>query len=428
MEIVHRILDQMPTITKPQRKFLSILFSTIFVLRGKVTFTNLSRYSSLSERTYWRQFKRKFDFMRFNQVMIEQALPVTSTRIAAMDCSFIKKSGKQTYGLGSFYNGCASRAEKGLEISLISIVDVETKITYSLSMKQTPPPVAAPSSATELAMTPKPKKSVGRPKGSAKTVKPPTPETRIDDYIKHLKASVSYFPTGVCYLVVDGFYAKTKFVTGVRDVGLQMIGKLRLDADLRYLYTGPQKARGARRKYAGKVDLKDVSKLDFVSEIETDIKLYTAIVYSVSLKRQIRIAYLLDVRDPNKVRSALLFSTDLEIDPTQIHTFYKCRFQIEFTFRDAKQFTGLSDCQARDQQKLDFHFNASLTAVNLAKLEARSHHDESTTFVFSLDDHKRRASNDFLLEHFISKLGLNPTLIKNHPNFESLRTYGCIAA
>ena len=47
----------------------------------------------------------------------------------------------------------------------------------------------------------------------------------------------------------------------------------------------------------------------------------------------------------------LLFSTDIEQDPKEIYQFYKLRFQVEFIFRDAKQFTGLADCQARDGQK-----------------------------------------------------------------------------
>jgi hypothetical protein len=49
-----------------------------------------------------------------------------------MDCSFISKSGKHSYGLGHFYNGSIGRAEKGLEVSLISIVDVEASIGYGI--------------------------------------------------------------------------------------------------------------------------------------------------------------------------------------------------------------------------------------------------------------------------------------------------------
>lgn len=47
----------------------------------------------------------------------------------------------------------------------------------------------------------------------------------------------------------------------------------------------------------------------------------------------------------------------------------RTRFQIEFCYRDAKQFTGLTDCPARDERKLDFAFNASFAAVNLASGE-----------------------------------------------------------
>ena len=48
--------------------------------------------------------------------------------------------------------------------------------------------------------------------------------------------------------------------------------------------------------------------------------------------------------------------------------YYRTRFQIEFCFRDAKQNTWLCDCQARDLDKLDFHFNASLCSLNVAKV------------------------------------------------------------
>ncbi|MBE0507779.1 MAG: hypothetical protein IBX50_13895 [Marinospirillum sp.] len=36
------------------------------------------------------------------------------------------------------------------------------------------------------------------------------------------------------------------------------------------------------------------------------------------------------------------------------HNTYKVRFQIEFLFRDAKQFLGLNDCQARQAKVLRF--------------------------------------------------------------------------
>ena len=64
----------------------------------------------------------------------------------------------------------------------------------------------------------------------------------------------------------------------------------------------------------------------------------------------------------------IYFSTDLEMSDKDIIEYYRTRFQIEFCFRDSKQFTGLNDCQARDLKKLDFAFNASPASVNIAKV------------------------------------------------------------
>jgi len=50
--------------------------------------------------------------------MITAALDPRSELISAQDASFIPKSGKQTFGLGHFFNGCTNRAEQGLDTPL----------------------------------------------------------------------------------------------------------------------------------------------------------------------------------------------------------------------------------------------------------------------------------------------------------------------
>ena len=166
-------------------------------------------------------------------------------------------------------------------------------------------------------------------------------------------------------------------------------------------------------------------------QIEPELNLYTVVVWHVTLKRQIRIAGLVDTRKPGKTGYVLLFSSDVNLEAELILKYYKARFQIEFIFRDAKQFTGLCDGQTRDAKRWDFHFNASLTALNLAKYEVQSRHSQSDKpsqpMPFSMSSYKRLAFNDHLLSRFISMLDLNPTLIKSHPNYENLRTYGLIA-
>ena len=153
-------------------------------------------------------------------------------------------------------------------------------------------------------------------------------------------------------------------------------------------------------------------------------------MWHVSLKREIRVVYLIDRRSPHRVGTCLLCSTDVEQDPQQIVQFYKLRFQIEFLFRDAKQFAGLEDCQARDLVKTEFHFNASLTALNLnlAKVAANQQHSGQERVPFSMASAKRRALNQHLLDRFIETFDLEPTLIKSHPNYSTLCSYGSIAA
>lgn len=136
------------------------LSATIYVVYGKVNFTNMARYSDLSERTYRRHFAQPYEFMSLNQALIEVAIVPTHFQIGVIDASFVPKSGKATYGLDRFYNGKASRAERGLELSMIAVVDVEQAIGYTLSVQQTPATPPDREQATE--------------------------RTRVDDYLDHL--------------------------------------------------------------------------------------------------------------------------------------------------------------------------------------------------------------------------------------------------
>lgn len=400
--IIQSLLSSVGNLTNPQKKFLLTLFSTLLVSCGRINFTNLSRYSHLSEKTYRRQYQRSFNFIKFNQQLIKQAIEPESPVILAVDCSFIPKSGKKTYGLDSFYNGSASKAEKGLEVSAMVVVDVNGKAAYNLSVQQTPANIPS----------------------DHKSEQPET--TRINYYLGQLEATVPYLPASLRYVVADGFYSKVKWVNGVTALKLDGIGKLRRDANLRYLNQEQYPGRGRPRKYGQKVNLTDYSNFEWVTQLSEGLELYTSVVWSISLQRQIRIVYLLN----NSASSsyAVLFCTNLELDAYSIYLYYQSRFQIEFLFRDGKQFAGLADCQARDLTKLDFHFNSSMTVLNLAKWDAVRQHNSDSDFVFSMASYKRRAFNAHLLERFIDMLDLEPTLIKSHPNYSNLYNYGAIAA
>lgn len=404
MTIVSHILKHMPGVAKPQAKFLSTLFATILALRGRVNVRNLSRYCDYSERTISRQLRRNFDFAYFNSQAMHNAINPTSTLIAVQDASFIPKSGKHTYGLDRFFNGCAGRCQRGLEISVLAVVDVSANCAYTLAVSQTPPNPAPSPQQKEL--------------------------TRIDSYLAQVRENRPMLPTRVRYLVADGFYAKQKYVDGVRGCNLHLITKLRCDANLRYLFCGQQKKRGRHRLYCGKVNFQDLSRFDSLGPVkgEDHLHLYTAVVNHVSLKRDLRVVVVVNRANPKKIRYTVLASTDMAVTAGEVLSLYRARFQIEFLFRDAKQFTGLAECQSRNKAALQFHFNASLTTLNLARVESVQAQDGANPLVFSMSSLKQRAFNEQMLEMIIEKLALDHSFVKNHPSYDELRTYGSIAA
>ena len=125
--------------------------TTIFVVCGKVNYTNLSRYSDCCERTYRRHFEAGLGLEGLNQALIEQVSADDSSQIVVVDCTFTEKSGRHTYGLDWFYNGKTQRAERGLEWSVVAIVDLAQKTGYALSAQQpdADPGAQAPDPADE---------------------------------------------------------------------------------------------------------------------------------------------------------------------------------------------------------------------------------------------------------------------------------------
>jgi hypothetical protein len=396
MQYLDSMIDSFPGLGKHRRNFLVTIFSTIFSMRGRVNFANMSRYAGICERTIGRQFRKAFDWVKFNlHVLNHCKLDESDEWAASMDASFIPKAGKLTHGLGKFWCGTRQQVLKGLEISVIAITSLALNTAFTLSVVQTE----------------------GLKDG----------ETSIDFFLRQVQEVADEILKWTKYLVADGAYSKVKFVDGVVAAGLVYIGRLREDANMQYLYQGPRcHRRGRPKKYDGKYDGWDLGKWEFVRMIEDGkVALHSAVLYHTSLGRNIRVVALL--YDPRK-KPILLFSTETEIDPMKLYKLYASRFQIEFVFRDAKQHLGLNHCQSRNKEALNFHFNCVLAALNIAKADILSQGFLAKEIPFSLQDYKIEQANHFLLERIIRILDIDPDLIKNHPEYERLINFGRIAA
>lgn len=394
--MVETALGAMSMVKKTQKTFIALLLTALVVFQGKATFRNLSRYSSMSEKRFSRWYGRSFDFFTFNCLMLSDLLSKADELIAALDASFMTKSGKFTDGLAMFWRGCTGRAEKGLELSLLSVVDLKSNTAYALDVQQT------------LDQEDK---------------------TRVDLYAEQVIAlAKQIIGPGIKYLAVDAYYFKHKFVTPIVKTGLHIVGKLRCDADLLWPYTGPYSGNGRPKTYDGKVSLeKDLKRFNVVGKLESGEEVYTARLYSKCLKCWIRVV-LLRFQRGTKIGHALLYSTDTELEAMTLIKYYKARFQIEFFFRDAKQHTGLTDCQSRRKEAIHTRINASCAALNLLKLEDRSKKNTEEETVISIISWKRLKLNQHFMCRVFEKSGLSLSDEKVMATYEQLSSYGAVAA
>jgi hypothetical protein len=388
------ILAKMPKVSKPVKDFISELLVVFLSLKGRYCFRNISRWACFCEHTVSRNFAKAFEFYQFQQLFMDTLLS-DKKLIGVVDCSFVSKAGKASFGLDKFFSSTIKKAVKGLELSLIALVDIQTREAYSLHVRQT-------------------KAGLGEE------------ENRVDYYLQQLASVKDYLQGKVEYFVADGFYAKKKVVDKVLQLGFHFISKLRTDANMKYVYQGEhQKRKGAKKKYQGKVIWKECfDKFSFVEKLENGIKLYSKDVYSVCLKRQLRVVVVQTYNNKGKMGYALLFSTNLEQAPQEIYHYYSLRFAIEFLFRDAKSHLGLQHCQAREEDKLYFHFNFVFLVLNLAKWEIL----QSGKSTISIADLKSEYFNRNYLQTIFTKLDLQTELLKNHPNYSLLENWGKIAA
>lgn len=394
LEIIKTVLlNSAVKINKWRETFMLEVLLLYLIIPGRINFLQLGRYGGFGEQRYRQQFGRKFDWLSFNFCLAKSH---TGTRVAiAFDPSYVSKSGKRTPYLGRFWSGCAKMAKRGLEISGIGIIDMDLHTCFHLEAVQTPP---------------------------TKTLEQ-IKWTLIDWYLHVLRTRKELLQQLTNYVVADAYFSKSTFVDGALEMGFHIISRLRDDAYFRYLTKDkPTGGKGRPKLYDEKIDMEHLEedRFEIIPLKDGQGRILSAIVHSRSLKRNIRLCIW--ESEDKKVRK-LYFSTDTQMKAMDVLDYYRTRFQVEFCFRDSKQFTGLTDCQSRDLDKLHFHFNAALTSVNLAKAKAL----EKGT-VLSMASVKVLCHNIFLMQRFISILGIKPNEEINRRLWEEGIKFAAIAA
>ncbi|MDO4826607.1 MAG: transposase [Bacteroidia bacterium] len=403
-EMISRSLSGQTNLSKSFQSFFIETMELMLTHTGRLNFTQMARCGRSCESRFRQNFKKPFDWLSFNKSFLE---PTKGHRIAiAIDPCYISKSGKKTPGIDWFWSGCAGAIKHGLEILGLSIVDADSKDAVFLKAEQT---------FTAKMRGRKPKCTKGMD----------DPDSLTGWYLRMLTRNARQL-LSICKLIVaDAYFSKESFVTGVKEQGFNIISRFRDDVNLKYLYRGPRaKKRGRPQKFAGKVDLHNLDMNVFKEEYSVDGKLvymlYTADVWAVSLGREVRVV-IVDYLDSDKKKQTrkVFFSTDLTLSARDIFDIYRTRFQLEFVFRDAKQFTGLTHCQARNKEALAFAFNASLSSVNVARAYARQEGHN-----LSVGATKTLLHNAAMVDRFIAMSAKHANLRLNNTDFKELLFYG----
>jgi len=237
------------TLKECRQKFIINAFTCFSSIKGKINFLQMSRFSNKCEQYFRINFENKFNFQDFNLTMIQERI---TECIVAFDPSYIKKSGKHTFGLGMYWSGCAGRAKWGLDICGFAVVDVIRNTAFHLNAIQTP---------------------------KSKDV------NLLQYYCQIIKENYLYFKELTTYLVADSYFAKSEVVQTVMSLGMHFISRLRDDAVLFYLNREPKTGkRGAPKKYSGRVNTTEPDTDYFTICYNTkELKVYLYCVRSTSI-------------------------------------------------------------------------------------------------------------------------------------------------
>jgi putative transposase len=277
--------------------------------------------------------------------------------------------------LDRFFSGIQQRVLPGLSFFTFSLVNVREERSYPLQMTQVVRSAEekaeskAKKEAKKAASKTTEKRKRGRPKGSKnKSRKEVTlnPELlRIQTALKNLLQTIGDILV-LTYVVMDGHFGNYPSVFMVRQTGLHLISKMRSDAALYLPFEGKHEKPGHGAKIDVRaMDGKHLKQTSIEGNLRTDI--YQGQFINQEFDFPLNVVVLIKTNLVTSTQAhVILFSTDLEQAYDKLIKFYSLRFQIEFNFRDAKQFWGLEDFMNVKEIAVTNAANLSLFMTNFS--------------------------------------------------------------
>jgi putative transposase len=381
MDILALLQCLQPTVTNTTLRQCSRIVLAMLVMTGRVTMLGLSRWAGTggSYRTIQRFFATALPWATLFWVFFRHHIyRAAEVYLLVGDEVVATKAGQHTYGLDRFFASLYGKPVPGLAFFTLALVSVQARRSFPLRVEQVvrsdaEKAASKAKAASKKAKAPCVQRRLGRPKGSKNTSKADgtfTPElSRITgwlDALLHLIAGV----VSLTYLVLDGHFGNHNALQMARQHNLHLISKLRCDAALYFPYTGPYAGRGPHRKYGDKVDY-DALPLPYLKETTVEGQIKTCTYQMQLLHKEFAQPLNVVIIVKTNLRTqacahVILFSSDLTLAYAPLMDYYGLRFQIEFNFRDAKQYWGLEDFMNVTPTGVTNAANLSLFMVNVA--------------------------------------------------------------
>ena len=226
------------------------------------------------------------------------------------------------------------------------------------------------------------------------------------------------------YFVYDGALSNNAGLQMVLQSGFQLVSKLKNNSALYLPWSGGYSGKGAPKKYGLKLDFRGISEkyLKFENIEDGMLTRYFQLeVLSKSFACPLNIVVIYKKNlVTGKIAHIILFSSDLGLGWKKIVEYYNARFQIEFNFRDAKQFWGLEDFMVVKEVCVNNAANLSYFMVNLSQSLL------PVSNALSINDLKLHYHGIRYVDEVLKSLPKNADTIKKEKLIEQLSALGRI--
>src|SRR5262249_26338351 len=379
VDIVALLPCTRPHVTATTVRQLSRVIVALLTMAGRVTMVGMARWAGKggSYRTIQRFFATIIPWGLLFWVFFRHHLYCPGdVYLVAGDDVIVTKAGTCTHGLDRFFASLYGKPVPGLAFFTLSLVSVQARRAFPLCVEQVvrsdaEKAASKAKAAAKQSKVPCAKRRPGRPQGSKNKPKADgtcTPELgRIAGWLDALLQLIAgVIP--LTYLVLDGHFGNHNVLQMAQQSQLHLISKLRYDAALYFPYTGPYTGRGPHRKYGAKVDY-DALPTQYLKETTVEGPMQTCIYQMQLLHKEftqpLNVVIIAKTNLRTQARAhVVLFSSDLDLAYTLLIDYYGLRFQIEFNFRDAKQYWSLEDFMNVTTTGVTNAANLSLFMVN----------------------------------------------------------------